>query len=127
MYCKLNALKCPLYIFFSINSSKVYCKFCMNNHIYSNHKVLIVAKCIVNLFLDIKKAMEQEVLIVAKCIVNKTPIGFLISLWTVLIVAKCIVNISFSYPIFTFIVVLIVAKCIVNSISSASLAPHLGY
>ena len=71
--------------------------------------------------------MEQEVLIVAKCIVNKTPIGFLISLWTVLIVAKCIVNISFSYPIFTFIVVLIVAKCIVNSISSASLAPHLGH
>ena len=53
-----------------VNSSKVYCKyFCQENEV-TGYKVLIVAKCIVNMTENSVKRMLKKVLIVAKCIVN---------------------------------------------------------
>ena len=55
----------------SINSSKVYCKFFQNKEWLFPHKVLIVAKCIVNFLYLSFFISEDTVLIVAKCIVNQ--------------------------------------------------------
>ena len=71
----------------------MYCKcIAVTGIILSRKEVLIVAKCIVNVFFNILKKYPNLVLIVAKCIVNirvKFP-SYFPNL--VLIVAKCIVN-----------------------------------
>ena len=53
-----------------INSSKVYCKYFSQENEVTGYKVLIVAKCIVNLRPGINALKSYLVLIVAKCIVN---------------------------------------------------------
>ena len=53
-----------------INSSKVYCKSNTGVDYETRYKVLIVAKCIVNIYLLIIVVIILLVLIVAKCIVN---------------------------------------------------------
>ena len=55
-------------------------------------KVLIVAKCIVNITFSICFTTLSLVLIVAKCIVNSIIFNIMIYKTIVLIVAKCIVN-----------------------------------
>ena len=54
--------------------------------------VLIVAKCIVNKFLECFLTISVLVLIVAKCIVNTIRYIRTSKMHKVLIVAKCIVN-----------------------------------
>ena len=53
-----------------INSSKVYCKCKKLSTNIPVNTVLIVAKCIVNLFISLTISVILPVLIVAKCIVN---------------------------------------------------------
>ena len=60
----------------------------------------------------------KKVLIVAKCIVNICGRAFFYLLNIVLIVAKCIVNYLFAYFSDFQYIVLIVAKCIVNKLGS---------
>ena len=71
MYCKSNSKACYFRAQNGINSSKVYCKFLLKFITSSLNSVLIVAKCIVNVFpLNLIEG-NIIVLIVAKCIVNK--------------------------------------------------------
>ena len=70
----------------------MYCKFLKTVNDCQLKSVLIVAKCIVNLFFLFLSIFLDIVLIVAKCIVNYEicrKMGIDIA---VLIVAKCIVN-----------------------------------
>ena len=70
MYCKLSDIVNLANGYKGINSSKVYCKY-RNKRRYSYFcTVLIVAKCIVNIFEISIKICSIKVLIVAKCIVN---------------------------------------------------------
>ena len=55
-------------------------------------KVLIVAKCNVNLARGALQTMQTNVLIVAKCNVNVGQIKDMVDIYPVLIVAKCNVN-----------------------------------
>ena len=55
-------------------------------------RVLIVAKCIVNVQNIAASVARKIVLIVAKCIVNKDKFTYIRRMFKVLIVAKCIVN-----------------------------------
>ena len=120
----------------SINSSKVYCK--LQQQVQQPQLppfVLIVAKCIVNLFIRFytqfpfcinssKVYCKSQliylvpliflVLIVAKCIVNPLNTSAIVLSISVLIVAKCIVNNLFMDITSNQDGVLIVAKCIVN-------------
>ena len=50
VYCKSKRSNFFYFIVSSINSSKVYCKYSFNPVFYINCIVLIVAKCIVNVF-----------------------------------------------------------------------------
>ena len=75
MYCKL-LINEPIYIKIrSINSSKVYCKYCASGFPVITHIVLIVAKCIVNYNVNPYYLGITDVLIVAKCIVNTLTIN----------------------------------------------------
>ena len=72
----------------------MYCKFL---HILSDRNsllVLIVAKCIVNVYGKNGQLNMIHVLIVAKCIVNRFNDDILVRKAYVLIVAKCIVNLK---------------------------------
>ena len=60
--------------------------------IHEKIKVLIVAKCIVNVDMEHWQTAGSLVLIVAKCIVNAFSNASIVSPTKVLIVAKCIVN-----------------------------------
>ena len=70
----------------------MYCKYFSQENEVTGYKVLIVAKCIVNMTEKSVKRMLKKVLIVAKCIVNMTENSVKRMLKKVLIVAKCIVN-----------------------------------
>ena len=70
----------------------MYCKYRMVLCRENNSKVLIVAKCIVNLDATGGVTEKLIVLIVAKCIVNELYDQVFNEGKEVLIVAKCIVN-----------------------------------
>ena len=70
----------------------MYCKLIKLPFLYPYDKVLIVAKCIVNILHEGKDWEEIKVLIVAKCIVNSRMNNGGGYFQPVLIVAKCIVN-----------------------------------
>ena len=70
----------------------MYCKLFSYIFIILGHIVLIVAKCIVNLWNGNGTVRVRIVLIVAKCIVNKEILEIFAITVKVLIVAKCIVN-----------------------------------
>ena len=70
----------------------MYCKCSITKVVEKTTGVLIVAKCIVNLFISHHSLVSIWVLIVAKCIVNLLLNNFIIFCKLVLIVAKCIVN-----------------------------------
>ena len=70
VYCKLNEKAIEEALNNGINSSKVYCKLTSMQELLCIFLVLIVAKCIVNSNIFIKKLLDLLVLIVAKCIVN---------------------------------------------------------
>ena len=94
MYCKSYFLIAISPVIFSINSSKVYCKFTFYKIRRFKGFVLIVAKCIVNANTEYNEQTYRLVLIVAKCIVNYEKIIIDSTYELVLIVAKCIVNVK---------------------------------
>ena len=67
---------------------------------------------------------DNNVLIVAKCIVNVFVTFVTFEFLRVLIVAKCIVNVQFVHLLYTEDFVLIVAKCIVNIFTQSGVKSH---
>ena len=70
MYCKFSCKILDKFTLVRINSSKVYCKLMTVGKVGHGVRVLIVAKCIVNLIDTLLGIKSSNVLIVAKCIVN---------------------------------------------------------
>ena len=121
----------------------------MTNNLFEQAQyVLIVAKCIVNMFVISINLVISKVLIVAKCIVNSEVVtdgdisqginsskvyckcsstSFNAFIVLVLIVAKCIVNCIIPFYFTTIPYVLIVAKCIVNAGTKTSFSASQSY
>ena len=72
----------------------MYCKYFICKRYFYLPIVLIVAKCIVNVFVGDLTEFVSFVLIVAKCIVNIYNVRVCNIILIVLIVAKCIVNLK---------------------------------
>ena len=79
-------------MFFSINSSKVYCKFSLFAGVLSSISGINSSKVYCKLASITISTLVTVVLIVAKCIVNGEDPGCRCWATAVLIVAKCIVN-----------------------------------
>ena len=92
MYCKYYRYKYKDTCENSINSSKVYCKYLYCLYQILQYIVLIVAKCIVNMYHVITGRIEAYSInsskVYCKCASSLVGIRYII----VLIVAKCIVN-----------------------------------